>query len=65
MSFTGPLAALGSVPLRPSGPSVLGTAEAALQLYRTDCLEVKAQYKPMAGELSLSQYASLCGALHF
>jgi hypothetical protein len=64
-SFTGIAAQFGSVPIAINGPSVLGTAEAGLQLYRAHGFEVKADYMLSAGDSYLSQTIGLRGAYHF
>jgi hypothetical protein len=64
-SFIGPLAQFGSFRTVYAGPSVLGTVEAGLQLYRVKGLEMKAEYKLAAGDNYLSQSVGLRGAWHF
>jgi hypothetical protein len=64
IGFTG-LPELGTLNMVADGPSVLGTLEAGLQLYRAHGLEVKGEYGLQAGTSYLNQSLSLRGAYHF
>lgn len=48
-----------------NGPSVLGTIDAGLQVYRAPGLEVKAECGLAGGNDYLSESLSLRGAWHF
>ncbi len=65
VGFTGLLAQFGTVRTVFNGPSVLGTFEAGLQLYKAHGLEMKADYRLSAGTDYLSQSIGLRGAWHF
>lgn len=62
---SGPLATLGSFQAPVSGPDVLGTLEAGLQVYRSHGFEAKAAYGLTAATSYLSQSATLRLAWHF
>ncbi len=65
VQFAGPLAALGGFQPSVIGPSVLANVEAGVQLYRSNSMEIKAEYTLTTGSSYLSQAASLRGAWHF
>ncbi len=64
-SFVGPLAVLGTFRTPYTGPNVLGTGEAGVQVYRVNGGEVRVEYKLLAGQAFVSQSLGLRGAWHF
>jgi hypothetical protein len=65
VQFAGPLAFFGGFQPYANGPSVLANVEAGVQLYRSNGVELKAEYLLTTGYSYLSQAASLRGAWHF
>lgn len=65
VQFAGPLAFFGGLQPSVNGPSVLANVEAGIQLYRSNSMEIKAEYMLTTGSSYLSQAASLRGAWHF
>ncbi|WP_295137581.1 autotransporter outer membrane beta-barrel domain-containing protein [uncultured Reyranella sp.] len=62
---SGPLSTLGSFQASVSGPNVLATLEAGLQVYRAHGFEAKAAYGLSTGTSYLNQSATLRLAWHF
>jgi hypothetical protein len=65
VQFAGPLAFFGGFQPSVIGPSVLANVEAGVQLYRSNSVELKAEYTLTTGYSYLSQAAGLRGAWHF